>query len=172
MAKLLVLLAADSIVLLRNQKSLLPLDGDRLKSIAVLGPAVDHLVEGGGAASVLPLHTITPIQGIKSRFAAAQIRYVPVSSVGFIDPHDTIDGLALSPAGASGRKDGITAEYFDNTSFSGAPHVVRTERLPEIHSEFGAPIADMLPNFSLRWIGTLKVPATGGARCVFSWMAN
>jgi beta-glucosidase len=59
------LLATDSIVLLRNQKSLLPLDGNRLKSIAVLGPAVDHLIEGGGAASVLPLHSITPIQGIK-----------------------------------------------------------------------------------------------------------
>lgn len=155
------LLAADSIVLLRNQESLLPLDEDRVKSIAVVGPAADQLVEGGGAASVLPLHTITPIQGIRNRFAAAQIRYVPVSSVGFIDPHDTIDGLSLSPAGASSRKDGITAEYFANTSFSGAPHVVRTERLPEIRSEFGAPIPDMLPNFSLRWTGILKVPATG-----------
>jgi beta-glucosidase len=54
------LLSADSIVLLRNQKSLLPLDGDKVNSIAVLGPAADQLVEGGAAHPSSPCKQSRP----------------------------------------------------------------------------------------------------------------
>jgi beta-glucosidase len=154
-------LASEGMVLLRNEDGILPLDATTSKTIAVIGPAADVLVEGGGAASVLPLHAITPIQALRARFGDEQIRYVPVGGVGFIDPHDTIDGYSLTPPASKPGEQGVLAEYFDNTSFSGTPKVMRTERIPEILSEFGAPVAGLSSNFSLRWTANLTPPASG-----------
>ncbi|HEY5212700.1 MAG TPA: glycoside hydrolase family 3 C-terminal domain-containing protein [Acidobacteriaceae bacterium] len=154
-------LAADSMVLLRNKQAALPLDSANIRSIAVLGPAADQLLEGGGAAFVLPLHTITPLDGLRRRFPHAKITFVGSSGAGLIDRRDTIDGLALTPALPGAEANGITAEYFDNTAFKGPPKVVRTERIPEVRTEFGAPLPGLSPQYSLRWTGTLRVPATG-----------
>lgn len=154
-------LASNGIVLLRNNNAILPIDATKTGSIAVIGPAADTLLEGGGAASVLPLHTITPIQALRSRFGPNRIHYVPVGGVGFINPHDTVDGYALSAPDLAPGKQGVLAEYFDNTSFSGSPTVVRVERIPETLSEFGAPVAGLSAKFSLRWTANLTPPATG-----------
>ena len=154
-------LAADGIVLLRNEKSILPLDPAKVRSIAIIGPDADELLEGGGAAYVLALHTITPVQALRKRFGADRIRFIPVSSPGFIDPRDTIDGLALSPTALDASRHGVLAEYFDNTRFTGTPKVTRIERIPETLSEFGAPVAGLSATFSLRWTANLTPPATG-----------
>ncbi|ODQ79882.1 glycoside hydrolase family 3 protein [Babjeviella inositovora NRRL Y-12698] len=59
-------LAADSIVLLKNENSILPLKPS--DSIAVIGPnAKVSANSGGGSASLLPYHTITPYEGICKR---------------------------------------------------------------------------------------------------------
>ncbi|MDE1160899.1 MAG: glycoside hydrolase family 3 C-terminal domain-containing protein [Acidobacteriaceae bacterium] len=152
-------LATDGIVLLRNAGGILPLT-TKNHSIAVIGPETDQLLEGGGAAFVLPLHTVTPIDALRERFGVEQVHYAPVGGTGFVDRQDTIDGLALSLPNNS-SSNGVKAEYFANTTFSGTPKAVRTERIPEIRDEFGAPFADMLPQFSLRWTTTLQAPATG-----------
>ena len=57
-------LAIESVVLLKNQDNLLPLDKTRIKSIAVIGPLADvvHWDWYGGT----PPYTITPLQGIKN----------------------------------------------------------------------------------------------------------
>jgi beta-glucosidase len=56
-------IALESIVLLKNDKSLLPLDKNTLKSIAVIGPLADsvHWDWYGGT----PPYAVTPLQGIK-----------------------------------------------------------------------------------------------------------
>ena len=55
--------ALESIVLLKNEKSLLPLDKKSLKSIAVIGPLADSVLWDwyGGT----PPYAVTPLQGIK-----------------------------------------------------------------------------------------------------------
>ena len=55
--------ALESIVLLKNEKSFLPLDKKSLKSIAVIGPLADsvHWDWYGGT----PPYAVTPLQGIK-----------------------------------------------------------------------------------------------------------
>ncbi|KAH7380592.1 beta-glucosidase [Pyrenochaeta sp. MPI-SDFR-AT-0127] len=56
-------LAADSIVLLKNEHSVLPLD--KSKSIAVIGPnAKVARYSGGGSASLKPYWVVTPFEGI------------------------------------------------------------------------------------------------------------
>jgi beta-glucosidase len=56
-------IALESVVLLKNDKNLLPLDKKSLKSIAVIGPLADsiHWDWYGGT----PPYTVTPLQGIK-----------------------------------------------------------------------------------------------------------
>ncbi|KAJ9639905.1 hypothetical protein H2199_006138 [Coniosporium tulheliwenetii] len=57
--------AADSIVLLKNQNSVLPLSKD--KRIAVIGPNSKVATFcGGGSASLNPYHAVTPFEGIKA----------------------------------------------------------------------------------------------------------
>ncbi|TFK43781.1 glycoside hydrolase family 3 protein [Crucibulum laeve] len=61
--------AADATVLLKNDKSLLPLR-QGIKNIAVIGPnAKPAMICGGGSAQLAPTYTVSPLQGIA---AAAQ----------------------------------------------------------------------------------------------------
>lgn len=57
--------AQEAIVLLKNDKNLLPLNLAKLKTIAVIGPNAEGLHLGG--YSRLPAHSVTILQGIKDR---------------------------------------------------------------------------------------------------------
>jgi len=57
--------ARETIVLLKNEKNLLPLDLGKLKTIAVIGPNADGLHLGGYSRN--PGHGVTILQGIQDR---------------------------------------------------------------------------------------------------------
>lgn len=67
--------AEESIVLLKNQNGLLPLDMSAIKSIAVIGPNADWKLtrtnyrDSGGSASVFPPYEITPLAGLRAKVA-------------------------------------------------------------------------------------------------------
>jgi beta-glucosidase len=69
--KLAVKAAQESIVLLKNQGNLLPLDVKKLKTVAVIGPnaADTHL----GGYSRQPSHTVSILDGIRERLAASGV---------------------------------------------------------------------------------------------------
>ncbi|KAJ4245203.1 hypothetical protein NW762_014073 [Fusarium torreyae] len=61
-------LAADSIVLLKNDLNLLPLKKSAIKTIALIGPNMKTAAFcGGGSASLQPYYTISPYEGIVSQ---------------------------------------------------------------------------------------------------------
>ncbi|EME44708.1 glycoside hydrolase family 3 protein [Dothistroma septosporum NZE10] len=65
-AALLRSIAAQSLVLLKNEDSLLPYKKD--KTTAVIGPNADFAAfSGGGSAALLPYYTVTPHDGIKAK---------------------------------------------------------------------------------------------------------
>ena len=67
-------IALESIVLLKNQNNLLPLEKANLHSVAVLGPLADsvHWDWYGG----FPVHAVTPLEGIKAALGPdVQVRY-------------------------------------------------------------------------------------------------
>ena len=65
-AALLRKIAGDGIVLLKNDKNVLPFKKE--KSIAVIGPNADiAAISGGGSASLLPYYAITPLDGIRKQ---------------------------------------------------------------------------------------------------------
>ncbi len=69
--------AAQSVVLLKNQGNLLPINLDKVKKIAVIGDNANKTMASGGVgAGVKALYEITPLQGIKDRVGAkAEIVY-------------------------------------------------------------------------------------------------
>jgi beta-glucosidase len=66
--------ARDTITLLKNDGSLLPLDPTSIKTIAVIGPNADRVMLGG--YSGVPKHHVSVLQGIKSRIGdTAEVLY-------------------------------------------------------------------------------------------------
>jgi beta-glucosidase len=63
--KLALKLAQKSIVLLKNTKNFLPLNKEKLKTIAVIGPHANIFTAGGYSGK--PNSPVTPLQGIKNR---------------------------------------------------------------------------------------------------------
>ena len=69
--------ALQSIVLLKNEGGLLPMDLSRVKKIAVIGDNADKIMATGGVgAGVKALYEVTPLQGLKNRIGdKAEIVY-------------------------------------------------------------------------------------------------
>lgn len=58
--------AADAVVLLKNDKQILPLSS-KTKSIAIIGPnAKIPMISGGGSAALRPTYAVSPLEGISS----------------------------------------------------------------------------------------------------------
>ncbi|KAH7096156.1 beta-glucosidase [Auriculariales sp. MPI-PUGE-AT-0066] len=69
--------AAQSIVLLRNEGNILPLNKDQVKRVAVIGPnAKQRLITGGGSAEVIPLYVVSPFEGIRDAFGKDKVTWV------------------------------------------------------------------------------------------------
>lgn len=65
-----------SLVLLKNQDSILPLNKSTIKSIALIGPSAATLqIDGSGSAYVTPFYTVSPKQGIESKIGASKVLY-------------------------------------------------------------------------------------------------
>lgn len=68
-------MAAKSIVLLKNERSVLPLEEG--KKIAVIGPLADQSLEMLGTWNVMPEHhePVTLLEGLQSRYGAARVKF-------------------------------------------------------------------------------------------------
>ena len=61
-------IAEEGMVLLRNVGHILPLEAKKLRSIAVIGPyAAGAMTGGGGSSHVIPIFTVSPVDGIRKR---------------------------------------------------------------------------------------------------------
>ncbi len=69
--------AAAGTVLVRNEDAALPLDASALRSVAVIGHnAVEARTQGGGSATVIPEHVVTPLDGIRAALGdGVDVRY-------------------------------------------------------------------------------------------------
>lgn len=57
----------EGIVLLKNQKNILPLQSDKYKNILVVGDnAIRNMSEGGGSSELKTLHDVSPLDGLKA----------------------------------------------------------------------------------------------------------
>ncbi|MFC8453445.1 glycoside hydrolase family 3 C-terminal domain-containing protein [Kitasatospora sp. NPDC057223] len=148
--------AEQGTVLLKNSDGILPLGTAGGSSIAVLGSWQNS---GGGSASVHADSVVSPQQGITSRAGSGvNVQYSQGST--------TSSTLATVPAGvltpSSGGGTGLTGTYYNNTTLSGSP--VLTRNSATLDADWGgkSPGSGVnATNWSAKWTGSLKAPATG-----------
>jgi beta-glucosidase len=152
--------ARDSIVLLKNERNVLPLDGNRLRSIAVIGPnAAVARLGGGGSARVVPPYSVSPLEGIKKRVGDhVRVEHAP----GVVALEDTTVVPAENLRTPDGKSNGLQGEYFANIELAGAPALRRVDPQVDFRWATGAP-APGLPadRFSTRWTGSLVAMQDG-----------
>ncbi|HET8654426.1 MAG TPA: glycoside hydrolase family 3 C-terminal domain-containing protein [Longimicrobiaceae bacterium] len=146
--------AREAMVLLKNDGSLLPLDRDRVKTVAVIGPNADPaVILGGGSATVPPFHAVSTLEGI-SDFLGTGARVLNARGIPSLARAAAMSPFTTAP---SGGKPGVTLESFGNADLTGAPTATRVERAISIGRPF-----DLAALFSDE--GGLDVSATGGAQ--------
>jgi beta-glucosidase len=150
--------AHKSIVLLQNN-GILPLNKDKIKSIAVIGPNAAEPQLGN--YSGWPNVQIGPLEGITAKATpfGIKVEYAMGS---------TVTNGALRPiepryfAKVEGTdKTGMKGEYFDNMNLKGKPVLTRIDSMVNFNFGTGSP-APGLPedHFSIRWKGKIIPPDT------------
>ncbi len=117
--------ARESMVLLKNDGALLPLDKKKVKSVAVIGPlAYPASPVGGGSARVEPFAAVSFLEGLSDYLGAGVRVYY---SRGVPTLGEMAEATQFQTA-ATGGKPGLTAEYFGNDKLEGTAVVTRVER--------------------------------------------
>ncbi|MGD0512890.1 MAG: glycoside hydrolase family 3 C-terminal domain-containing protein [Terriglobales bacterium] len=166
--------AAESIVLLKNDGNLLPLDSSKIKSLAVIGPSAAVARTGGGGSSLVhPKYSVAPLDGIKERAGSSmQVSYALGTSIPGEDPskdtpeaREELQKEAVAIAAKAdaaivliGNSPAIESEDFDRTTLdlpAGQDELVqaiaKVNRNTIVVFNAGAPV-----NVS-RWVG--EVPS-------------
>jgi beta-glucosidase len=152
--------ARASLVLLKNQGDLLPLDKAKIRSLAVIGPdAYPAVPVGGGSAQVRPFVAVSFLQGLSDLLAPAG---VAISySHGLATLPEIFDSTEFTTAPTGGQL-GLTGEYFADAGLAGKPAIARRDE----HLNFTWDRPSSWPSgpgpaFSARWTG-YYVPASSG----------
>jgi beta-glucosidase len=150
--------AQKSTVLLKNE-GLLPLQNDRIKSIAVIGPNAARAQLGIYSGS--PNIQVSPLEGIKEKASAlgVNVEYIKGSDfgAGLLSP---IEAKYFTEVEGTG-KTGMKGEYFDNMNLSGKPVVTRVDSMIDFTFGTFAPAPDVPEDrFSVRWTGKIIPPDT------------
>ncbi|MEO7997763.1 MAG: glycoside hydrolase family 3 N-terminal domain-containing protein, partial [Gemmatimonadaceae bacterium] len=151
--------ARESMVLLRNERGILPLSSGA-RRILVVGPTAELVQSLQGNYNGTPLHPVTPMAGIEKRFTRATVTYAQGSVL-----VDSLPAPIAHSALHTGTAEGLKGEYFANAELRGTPAVVRIDRLINFNWDKSVPVAGLGRNdFSVRWTGTLTPPAAGDYR--------
>lgn len=151
-------MALKSMVLLKNEKNLLPLDVSMTKKIAVIGPLAKNTPTGGGGSShVTPYYTVDALDGLTEYLKGkAEVIYAP-GSVTPITPIYPIPAEFLS----FNSKPGLQAEFFNNMELSGKPATTRIDDVVDFEWNDKSPAPGIgRDKYSIRWTGVITAPET------------
>ena len=156
--------ARESIVLLKNEKDLLPLKKD-LKVLAVIGPNADDLDVLLGNYHGTPSKYVTVLEGIKNKVSPkTEVIFTTGCELaeGFVQL-ETVGESALLPPSDEQQGEGLKAEIFDSPDLTGEPIMtLRHEKLEFPHGRWiTVPGRPRDKEYSIRWSGRLKPPVGG-----------
>jgi beta-glucosidase len=151
--------ALGSMVLLKNEDKILPLDRSKLKTIAVIGPAGGTAVTGGGGSSqVRPVAAVSLLKGIRD-YAGNSVKVV--YAAGLPSPGEKFTTTVFHTE-AKGVEPGLKGEYFNNPKLEGPPALARVDQ--HINFDFGNSgytAGGPADDFSARWSGYFTPASTG-----------
>lgn len=117
-------MAKKSMVLLRNNKNILPLNAKKIKRIALIGPNIDNEMTLLANYYGTPSDIITPLKSLQRRFGES-ITIDTITGVGFVDKPD--NGLSFTEIARRAKKadviifvGGISADYEGEAGDAGA----------------------------------------------------
>ena len=151
--------ASEAIVLLKNADGILPLEVERVRSIAVIGENAERAqVQGGGSAHVSPHYTVSPLEGIVNRVGDnVEVGFEIGCTIHRRPP--LVDSAWLTTD--DGSRNGLTVQFFDDLELSGpAVHTTVTENVELVWFGESVPGID-LHRFSARLSGRFTAPKTG-----------
>jgi beta-glucosidase len=143
--------ARQSIVLLKNKNKTLPLNPNKIKSIAVVG--INAGTSEFGDYSGAPVNApVSVLQGIRNKAGdKIKVVYVPWKSA--------VDGMEI--ISKAHFPEGLTTEYFPNMDLKEEPKV-RKEEWINYEPDNQAPDPFLPKNsLSIRWTGKLKPTVSG-----------
>jgi beta-glucosidase len=159
--------AQKSIVLLKNEKNILPLKKE-IKTIAVIGPNADNFESLIGNYNGIPKDPVTILRGITDKVK-------PDTKIIYAEGSDLAGGIHnLTPVPSrylltpDGRQ-GVLGEYFNNRDMKGKPAFTRVDDNINFYWEHLSPRYDLPDdNFGIRWT-TYLVPPVSGTYALGSW---
>ena len=150
--------AAEAIVLLKNEGDVLPLNPDKPQTIAVIGENAQWAqIMGGGSSQVNPHYAISPLAGIRQRVGAdVNVAYQIGTPIHRLSPLVNLDWLT-----ADDGQPGLSLDYYHNLELAGEPAHHGLMQKTEL-TWFGTvnPLVDPA-HFSLRLRGSITVPESG-----------
>jgi beta-glucosidase len=164
--------AREGIVLLKNHGDILPLERNRIRSLAVLGRLAPGIPPTGFGSSFLnPIRSVSELDGIRKQ-AGTNVK-VDFISAGSPEP------ATAAWESDSGGTAGLKGEYFASNDLSGSPAATRVDTEVDLDWTQPGVIPSEIPTtdqstFSVRWTGKVhtqyagdhlfKVRADGGVR--------
>ncbi|MPS75170.1 MAG: glycosyl hydrolase [Chryseobacterium sp.] len=153
-------MAQKSIVLMKNENNVLPLNKN-IKKIAVVGPNADDGLMQLGNYNGTPSSIVTILDGIKTKFPNAEIIYEKGTEVA--DPSSRTSLYQNFLSQKNGEK-GMKVTFFNNNEFKGTPANVSVNKSGINYNSFGG--TQLAPNVerentSSIISGVFKSPYTG-----------
>lgn len=150
--------ALESVVLLKNERSTLPLS-KTINKIALIG--TDAIEARLGGYSGAGNEKVNILQGLQSLVPNTIINFTP-GVTRHTSTNVTIASSALSYLENGKRLNGLKAEYFRNIDLSGNAVITRIDEQIDFHWTLFSP-HPQLPNdfYSVRWTGNVRSPQSG-----------
>jgi beta-glucosidase len=151
--------AREGLVLLKNERELLPLNREKIQSLVVLGPNAGAAITGGGGSSGTEPFSATGLLDAVASQAGKNVKVTYMPSWLGPNPSSTNSfsiPTQYEPAAENGQR-GMKAEYFSNPDLAGKPEVARIDS--QINYMWGLwHPADQIttPTYSVRWTGKIK----------------
>lgn len=143
--------ARQSLVLLKNDKNLLPLNSGKYKKIAVVGLNADRC-EFGDYSGTPVNEPVSVLQGIRNLVGdKVEVVHAPWVSL----------ATGYEPISKDFFPEGLKAEYYRSANFEGAPAVVRVDEEIYYDPASQPPDPAWSQPMSVRWSGKLRPTVTG-----------
>jgi beta-glucosidase len=152
--------ALESIVLLKNEDSILPLKKE-IGSIAVIGK--DAVEARLGGYSGPGNEKVSILEGIKNRAGELVNVYYSEGCGREASEYAVIPAKNMFCYPNGKRENGLLGEYFNNINLEGKPELSRVDPQIKFRWTLFSPDPERINYdwFSVRWTGKLKVPETG-----------
>jgi len=150
--------ARESFVLLKNEGSILPLNKQTTKTIAVIGPdAFPAQPDGGGSAHVVPFHAVSYLEGLTSYANSLGSGAKVLYDSGLKTYREIADATDFTTDESNGEA-GLRGEDFESTDVTGSPTRTHVDR----HVNFGSDSYDASSGSgSIRWSGYYTAHTSG-----------